>query len=432
MSDLPPEGVIARVGAWIAEQGVPRPGEAIVVGCSGGGDSTALLIALASLGNYPLHALYIDHGLRDGTDDEAARVATFAAALGADFERIAVTVARRGNLLAAAREARYQALAECAERRGARFVAVGHTATDQAETVVFRAARGDVAHALAGIPKLRPLAPGIDLLRPLLDVRRDEAAALVAARGWEPIHDPTNDRGDLTRTRIRRALARIGGAEEGLCGLARATAEWVRTLDARAAALGPLDRLEARAVAAAGSDVALRLLRRAGLADAGRSHARALAALAAGTAGTRTLDLGAGLVAERRYEQLRIGPPAPADPGDLSVPVHGPGRYQLLPDGEVTIGCDGDRIDLGRFPWPWDLRNARPGDRLRTRAGRRKLQDVLTDLKVPAPERRRVPLLAWRGEVLWVGGVGTAWQVAPLPSANTPFAAVLTPPRRVQ
>src|SRR5207249_4620731 len=86
-----------RVAAWIARHGLPPPGAPIVVGASGGPDSTALLAALATvLPGARLHAVYVDHGLRAGTDAEARLVAGSAAALGASSEAVAVTVARRG------------------------------------------------------------------------------------------------------------------------------------------------------------------------------------------------------------------------------------------------------------------------------------------------------------------------------------------------
>src|SRR5262245_59538618 len=109
-----------RVAAWWSRERSPTPQVSpaqvvplVIVACSGGADSVCLLAALSSL-PLRLRAVYVDHGLRAGTDAEAALVAEVAARLGADFERVAVEVARRGNLLAAARAARYHALAAVA------------------------------------------------------------------------------------------------------------------------------------------------------------------------------------------------------------------------------------------------------------------------------------------------------------------------------
>lgn len=402
----PPVELVRR---WIAREGVPAPGQSVVVGCSGGADSSALLLALATCGQGPLHAVYIDHGLRPGeTAAEAEIVAAVARSAGATSERVDVVVERRGNLLAQARRARYQALAEVARRQGARWVAVGHTATDQAETVVFRAWRGDLSQALAGMPARRVLVDGegpsggaIELLRPLLAVKREETQAFVAARGLPIVRDPSNERSEFTRVRIRRWLTAEGGAS---------TSEWLRrsgevargvaAYDDAAQALGALDDLEAAAVAAAGPEVVLRLLRRAGLYRAGRVQVEALLRLVSSRQGSRTLDLGAGIVAERCYGRLRLGPPR-LDPGDLAVPVAGPGRYTWDAGAVVVTLAEGATVPAGLV-----LRNSRPGDRLRTPAGRRKLHDMLVDRKVPRSLRRRVPLLAVEGEVLWVGWLG--------------------------
>lgn len=399
------ESPVELVRRWIAREGVPAPGELIVVGCSGGADSSALLLALASCVRGPLHAVYVDHGLRPGeTAAEAEIVATVARAAGATSERIEVVVERRGNVLAQARRARYQALAEVARRQGARWVAVGHTATDQAETVVFRAWRGDLSQALAGIPARRVLVRGeehsggeIELLRPLLAATREETQAFVAARGLPIVRDPSNERSEFTRVRIRRWLTAEGGAAAEWLRRSEEVAQVVATYDAAAQALGTLDDLDAAAVAAAGPEVVLRLLRRAGLYRAGRVHIDALLRLVASQQGSRTLDLGAGVVAERCYGRLRLGPPR-QDPGDLAVPVTGPGRYSWGAGEVVVTLTEGATVPVGLV-----LRNLRPGDRLRTAVGRRKLHDMLVDRKVPRSLRRRVPLLAVDGEVLWIG-----------------------------
>jgi tRNA(Ile)-lysidine synthase len=405
--------VVEAIRGFCAREGVRGP---ILVGCSGGPDSTALLVGLAEAGIGPLTAMYVDHGLRAGTDAEAELVRGLAARVGAGFER-ALTRVAAGNVMARAREARYAALAERARARGVSLVAVGHTANDQAETVLFRAARGDLAHALSGIPARRPLAPGIDLIRPILAVAREAVAGYVADRGLPTAKDPSNDRPEFTRVRIRNGLAGVD-AVAPLTALAAEAAGWVADLDARARALGPIDRMAAAEVAAAGVDVAIRLLRRAGLSRAGGAHGRALIALCSSTVGSRSIDLGEGLQAERRYDRIRIGARAAADPGDLRVAIAGAGCYELL-GWTVTVQDAG----AGGL----ELRNARPGDRFRTRAGRRKLSDLFCDRKLPRAERRRVPLLARGGEVAWAAPFGWAegwWREGAIlvsPSENAGF-----------
>lgn len=395
------QSIVDRVTTWVEREGVLRAGEPMMVACSGGGDSTALLAALAWSRRWPLLAVYVDHGLRSGTEQEAALVARHAERLGVQSTSLRVEIERRGNLMAAARRARYRALALLACRRGVRVIAVGHTATDQAETVLFRMLRGDPLQALAGMPRRRAMSEGgtagVELLRPLLDVRRSETRAWVRQLGLEIVDDPTNEAEQFSRTRIRRALSADPQLESEIEELSGMAAEWMAELDREAAALGSIDSLPVAGVAEAGPDVVLRLLRRAGVHHAGAAQVASLLRLAESQAGSSYVDLGGGMVAERRYAHLRIGDHTP-DPGDLLVAVVAAGALPWL-GGVVEIGCDRPLP-----PGLW-LRNLRPGDRLLLRGGHRKLQDLWTDLKVPRFERRRLPLLAGeRGDILWVGG----------------------------
>jgi tRNA(Ile)-lysidine synthase len=390
--------VPARVAAWLERHGGPRPGEAIVVGCSGGGDSSALALALAACGRGPLTLVYVDHGLRAGTDGEADRVAELAARIGAHAARVRVAVERRGNLLARAREARYRALVDQARGAGARWVAVGHTASDQAETVLWRARRGDPAPALAGIPPVRPLDGERRLIRPLGEVTRAEADAYARACGVQPVADPTNARPELARTRSRALLSRAPALAGELWAIGACAAALAAEIDRRAEQLGAIDAIAAADLAAAGPAVAAALLRRAGLHRAGAAHARALVALAAGRDGTRSIDLGGGLVAERSYQRVRIGPPATA-PAAVEVAIVGPGDY-FLEGWRIRIGEQEMEAGAGD---PFVLRFARDGDWALTWVGRRKLSDLMIDQKVPRPARRAIALVARGAEVVAIG-----------------------------
>ena len=385
------------VRSWIAREGVLRADALTIVACSGGADSTALLHALAAaLEGKALLAVYVDHQLRAGTDAEAELVARHAAALGAGFLRAAVDVSPRGNRLARAREARYAALIAIARERGARWIAVGHTLTDQAETVAFHEERGDLRASLAGMPRRRILESGIELVRPLIDVTRADTHAFCAMQQLPFASDPSNADERRSRTRLRASIAGTPREAELHSQSLRVTAE-VADLDRRALDLGDVNALDVHAVAAAGEDLVLRLLRRAGLHDAGLRHARAVIALATRAHGSRSLDLGGGLIAERAYQRLRLGAArAPFAEEQIAVAALGENAW---PVGAVVLA--------GEVALPSDLvlRNLRAGDRLRTRAGRRKLHDVLIDNKVPRALRRAIPLLAraGQGEVLWLG-----------------------------
>ncbi len=167
----------------------PPPGEAVTCAVSGGPDSLALL-ALATHAGCAVTAVHVDHGLRPGSNEEAEVVRGAAERFGAAFraERVAIDVGP--NLEARARSARRQAL-------GA-GVLTGHTADDQAETVVLNLVRGAGLDGLRGIPD--------DGTKPLLAVRRAETRALCEALGLRPVEDPSNRDPRFRRNRVRPNL----------------------------------------------------------------------------------------------------------------------------------------------------------------------------------------------------------------------------------
>ena len=107
---------------------------------------------------------------------------------------------------AAARRVRYRALAQLALERGASVVAVAHTQDDQSETVLLHILRGSGLDGLSGMPATRALGDDVQLLRPLLEVTRAETEAVCLAYGWSPVYDPSNDRLEHTRNRVRHSL----------------------------------------------------------------------------------------------------------------------------------------------------------------------------------------------------------------------------------
>jgi tRNA(Ile)-lysidine synthase len=182
----------------------PRPG---VVAVSGGADSVALLCALAA--DPPPRGLvvaHLNHQLRGpDSDADAAFVASLFPALPHHVEAIDVR-SMGGNLEATAREVRYAFLARVAAATAAGWVATGHTADDQAETVLHRLIRGSGLRGLRGIAGARQLAPGVRLVRPLLTVSRDAVIAYLRAAGQPWREDETNRDPAFTRNRIRHEL----------------------------------------------------------------------------------------------------------------------------------------------------------------------------------------------------------------------------------
>lgn len=166
----------------------PSPGTAVDCAVSGGPDSLALLV-LASEAGCKVTAWHVDHGLRPGSAGEAEVVAQAANRWGAAFEARTAHCEPGPNLEARAREARYQVLPE--------GVLTGHTADDQAETVLLNLMRGAGLDGLAGIDPAR---------RPLLALRRHETQALCDSLGLEPVQDPSNLDPAHRRNRVRHEL----------------------------------------------------------------------------------------------------------------------------------------------------------------------------------------------------------------------------------
>ncbi|GAB5534303.1 MAG: tRNA lysidine(34) synthetase TilS [Rubricoccaceae bacterium] len=185
----------------------------VAVAVSGGVDSVVLLRSLRQLG-MDVIALHVDHGLRDDSGADAAFVGELAAELDIPFERLRVTVAA-GNRQHEARVARYAALAQAAQRRGCAAVATGHTATDQAETVLMHLIRGSGLRGLAGMEARRPMTRRVELVRPLLWATREEVEGEAKRHGWAWREDSSNATDVYRRNRLRHHVLPLLEAEGG-------------------------------------------------------------------------------------------------------------------------------------------------------------------------------------------------------------------------
>ncbi|WP_460335357.1 tRNA lysidine(34) synthetase TilS [Actinoallomurus acanthiterrae] len=205
-----------------------EPGDLVLVACSGGADSLALAGALAfeaARSGHRAGGITVDHGLQEGSAERAADVVRTMAGLGLDpVEAVRVVVGESGGPEAAAREARYAALADAAARHRATAVLLGHTLDDQAETVLLGLARGSGARSLAGMAK----AAG-RYRRPLLDLDRDLIRRACLAMGLAPWDDPHNGDPAFARARIRRDVLPVLEKELGP-GVAAALARTARML----------------------------------------------------------------------------------------------------------------------------------------------------------------------------------------------------------
>lgn len=184
-----------------------------LVACSGGADSSALALVLATTGA-PLVLAHVVHDMRPAAvalgDRDAVR--ELAGALGRPFvERHISPRAARGNTEGAARRLRYQALAELALEHGCRYVAVAHHADDQAETVLMRLLRGAGPRGLGAIAESRELPGGVRLVRPMLGITRVQSEGLCRGAGWVWREDATNADPKRLRAAVRHELLPVLG-----------------------------------------------------------------------------------------------------------------------------------------------------------------------------------------------------------------------------
>ena len=226
----------------------PPPGNPITCAVSGGADSLALLV-LAARAGCEVTAVHVDHGLRAASGAEAEVVAAVASTVGASFRAERVVVGPGPNLEARARDARRRVLPAGA--------ATGHTADDQAETVLVNLLRGSGLDGLAG------MRPGPS--KPILRLRRAETRRLCDELGLVPVEDPSNLDPAHVRNRIRHEVLPLLGdvARRDVAGLLARQADGLRAdgdlLDELA---GALDATDAAALRAAPVALARRAVRR--------------------------------------------------------------------------------------------------------------------------------------------------------------------------
>ena len=267
---------------------------------SGGPDSVALLV-LAQATGAAVHAVHVDHGIRPDSGDDAAVVAAAAERFGATWESIAVDVAPGPNLEARARSARYGVLPDDAT--------TGHTADDQAETILLALLRGSAWDGLAGMaPSPR---------RPLLALRRRETRELCDLLGIDVVEDPSNVDPMHRRNRVRHELLPLLDdiGERDVVDVLVRQAELFRQggaiIDDAAAVLEPGD---ARALAAAPEVLARSAVRRWIWDATGWDHPPDLATvdrvLAVARVEAEATDVGKGWRVRRSAQRLHLEPPA--------------------------------------------------------------------------------------------------------------------------
>ncbi|HWC98475.1 MAG TPA: tRNA lysidine(34) synthetase TilS [Candidatus Sulfopaludibacter sp.] len=442
MTDL-----LQRVAATIARYAMLRPGDRVAVAVSGGADSVCLLHILASLA-YPVHILHLNHHLRGAESDQDAE---FVRGLGfpatirdVDFSAIA------GNLEQAARQARLAFFKEAIAAGVVDRVAVGHTRSDQAETVLFRFLRGSGSAGLSGI---RPVTSD-GLIRPLIELDRADVEQYLRQRAIPWREDSTNASLRFARNQIRHSLMPLLAREwnPAIAETLAHTAVWAQGEEAYWEA--ELDRLApGRLLQKAGAVLlcldhlpeaaARRLIRRAieqakgDLRGIDFRHVEAVLAMARRPQGHGHVSV-PGLEVVRSFEWIRLSGHDSAAPYRLPAAVPGivrlPGtgtalslelieRRETFEGPDSVYNCGMGWLDWHRVSSPLEFRSWAPGDRYQPlgSSGTEKIKTLFHRARIPLWERRGWPVL-WDGSaIVWARRFGPSSQAA----ANSSSTVVL-------
>jgi tRNA(Ile)-lysidine synthase len=460
--------VFKRVEQTILRYGMFAPAQGVGVAVSGGADSVCLLDVLHELAPrwaLELVVLHLDHQLRgDESAADAAFVRELAQRLGlrAYFQQVdvrGISQATGDNLEQAARRARREFFLEFLKDGRLDRVALGHTRSDQAETVLFRFLRGAGTAGLAG---MRPVTPE-GFVRPLLEIDRAEVLAYLRQRGIPWREDSSNaDRG-FARNRIRHDLlpALMREWNPALAQTLAHTAQlaqdeeqyWGREVERLAAThlevRPPAVFLRAGTLKELPPALARRLVRRAielargDLRRIGFPHVEQVLRLAGLEKGHGRAQV-PGLDVLRSFDWIRLVPPGQSGlerRGDrLTVSV--PGRY-ALPGSSVTIGLElvelfrgeekeqpasgtgyntrGSELDWQRVSGALELRNWRPGDQYRPvgHTSQVKIKLLFHRARVPVWERRGWPIITCGEAIVWAARFGPAADFAATPASRT-------------
>jgi tRNA(Ile)-lysidine synthase len=432
------------------------PGQRVGVAVSGGADSVALLHVLVELApgfEIWIEVLHLDHGLRgEQARADAGFVAEMARRLGLPFHlETAGLRGAPGNLEEAAREARLAFFRRFLASGALDRVALGHTRSDQAETVLFRFLRGAGTAGLAGI---RPVTSE-GLVRPFLDLERWEVEAWLRQRGIAWREDSTNQSREFARNRIRHDLLPQLASEwnPALIDTLAQTAAWAQDEEAyweqetaRLAAAqlgrrGDAILIETGALRRLPAAAARRLLRHAmagvkgDLRSISFAHVEAILELARAAKGHGRAQA-PGVDVTRSFDWLRLAPPGTGAPRGYRMPLGVPARTALPEDAVIETELVGagtesgplasvyngsvDVLDWRRVAGPLEVRNWRPGDEYQRVGshGEERIKFLFQEHRIPVWERRHWPVVT-RGEtIVWVGRFGAAAGVAAAPGAG--------------
>ena len=406
----------------------PKDGH-FLIGLSGGADSVALLMtAMPEIreGSIRAEAVHVNHGLRGAESDEDEHfVRTMCERLGIRCLVYRAALSGRSDE-AAARNARFACFHRALQETGADGIMLAHHADDQAETFLMRLMRGAGGDGLQGMAEDQETA-GIRILRPMLGLSREEIRDALRQDGISWREDSSNRNKAYLRNRIRMELiplmkqiapetvTRISNTAGMIRKDNEALQKAAREVYAAAAKADLLETAEVETVPEAVQSRVLRLWWRAGGPkldehELSSEQTRQLLELLKSERGK--INLPGGYHASRSPGFLHLtGPvgetPAPVEVNGTETVFCGFRLTETPSEGNPGDGKQTQEVPAG-FTAGCTIRTRRPGDRIRPfgGSGSRKLQDYLTDRKIPEPFRDRIPMLCRDGEVLLVCGVG--------------------------
>ncbi|MBM4452510.1 MAG: tRNA lysidine(34) synthetase TilS [Chloroflexi bacterium] len=444
------KGLEQRVLAFIQKHDLFSTGQRLVVAVSGGADSVCLLHVLAKnrdkLG-VELHVAHLNHRLRgDESDADAAYVLNLAHKLKLPVlveQRDVAAYQRRHSLSLeeAARNVRYNFLAEVIQDVGAVRAVVGHTRDDHVETILLHLLRGSGVSGLRGLlPRTMLSFSGkrLEVVRPLLEISRQETQEYCQRHKLRPCFDTSNESLLLLRNRIRLELLpilrefnmAIDDALVRLAGIATADVSFVEEQALRSwrkvakvdknAIYLDVARLKVQPLALQRQIFKEALARlRGSLEDVEASHIESMLDFLSRPAGKR-LSLPDGLTLTTEYDRMVLAPKGISTctllPLDGSFKIEVPGETTLpgwrvkadVLDGGVEIAQNDfvATFDFAKTGKELTVRGRKPGDRFQPlgMTQTKKLQDFMVDAKIPVAWRDGVPLVCSPQQILWVVG----------------------------
>jgi len=419
-------------------------GDSIIVAVSGGADSVCLLKILYTLREYlniGLTVAHFNHGLRPKEDEkETEFVAKLAKklnlALICDTSNN-ITKVPGSSIEEKAREMRYQFFQKAINKNHAQKLALGHTMNDQAETVLMHFLRGTGLTGLSGIPPIRQNC----FIRPLIDITRDEIHTYLKQNGESFIIDSSNLETRYLRNKIRLELLPLlldyqPKLVEHLGELAFLCRQETQFIDEEATKLLDIITFDSSkhsfdlsltTFTTLSCSLQYRIIRQAikkikgNLRKINRVHIKTIIDCTNKDKPQIKVNLPENITVKKIYNRLRFSLGDMIETHNFSYSINNMGRFQIQEINKTIFFTEISKnhfmlptaspqeafLDLDKLKWPLRARNFRTGDKFIPLGvnGFKKVKDIFIDNKIPSEERKKIPILVSRDDIVWVYGI---------------------------